>query len=82
MPVARHAFPAIIPAVILLTFGWLEIFHWLARGWRLAFGNSKMFMAPCRLLGSSQGLQMALYSIPWLLLDAISLVSIMRFYGG
>jgi hypothetical protein len=82
VPVARHAFPAIIPAVICLTFGWLEVFRWTAGAWRWISRKTGLGSWRSPIAFSAPGLQMALYSIPWIVLDVVSLVSIMRFYGA
>ena len=29
IPVARYAYPAIIPTMLILNIGWLEIIHWI-----------------------------------------------------
>ena len=82
VPVARHTFPAIIPAVLFLTFGWYELFEWFVRVW--GWLRSKFGLLPVRLLerlwAGSSYVPMLAYGILWLVLDFLSLFSIVSFY--
>ena len=62
-PVARFAFPAILPTVLVLNAGWLEILR--------SFG---------RWLHMVPKLQVTLYLLFFVTLDALSILSIARFY--
>jgi len=62
-PVARYAYPAILPTVLVLNAGWLEILRILGRWLR---------MAP--------KVQHAAFLLFFVALDALSILSISRFY--
>ena len=82
VPVARHALPAIIPTALFLTFGWLEVFRWLVAAWvwlRLKLKPSSVLPQDGKLVGSQYSM-MLVYSIPWIVLDIVSLASILVFY--
>ena len=63
IPVARYAYPAIIPTMLLLNLGWLELFY----------GIKRFIRIPSRV-GS------LLFLILFLGLNALSLLSIVKFY--
>jgi len=67
LPVARYAYPAIIPTVTLLWLGWLELFK--------PFGKR---INPIR---HSPSMLVALWIAVWIGLDIYSLISIQAFYG-
>jgi hypothetical protein len=71
IPVARHAYPAIIPTVLLLTAGWLEIMFWLDALWKRLARRPKDILP----------ILLTLYVFLFLLLDVLSILSIARFYG-
>ena len=77
-PVARHVFPAVIPAVLFLTFGWLEVFGWLVYAWQWIFRKIKIIQVK---FSFPEPIPMFMYIIPWIILDMLSIVSIMRFYA-
>jgi hypothetical protein len=62
-PVARFAFPAIIPTVLVLNAGWQEILHSFGRWLRIV-----------------TKVQIVVYLLFFVTLDALSIVSIARFY--
>jgi hypothetical protein len=67
IPVARYAYPAIIPTISVLCLGWLELFRSIGQGLKLRRYSSKTFLAGWILV--------------WIGLDIYSLVSIRSFYG-
>jgi len=64
IPVARYAYPAVIPTMYVLNLGWLECLAALKRWFRLP-----------------QGSEVVVYILLMLVLDIISVVSIMQFYS-
>jgi len=62
-PVARYTYPAILPTVMLLNAGWLEILRILGRWLRM-----------------TPKVQYAAYLLFFVALDALSILSITRFY--
>ena len=65
IPVARYAYPAIIPTMLILNLGWLELFYWIKRFIKIP---------------STVGF--ALFLLLFLGLDALSLLTIVKFYGN
>jgi len=65
IPGARYAYPAILPTVLVLNVGWLEILRLLGRWLRAA-----------------PKVQYVVYFLFFLGLDAISILTITRFYYG
>jgi hypothetical protein len=63
IPSARYAYPAILPTVLVLNAGWLEILRILGRWLRIA-----------------PKVQLAAYLLFFAALDALSILSITRFY--
>jgi hypothetical protein len=74
-PVARYAAPVIIPVALLLTCGWLEIAQ---PGYSYISKLIKKKSLP-RVETFSWTLYV-IYLIPWLILDAISIFSIIQYY--
>lgn len=66
LPVARYAYPAIVPTMMLLSLGYLELFHWLHNGGRLSS------LIP--------GIQKVLWLMFFIFLDVFSIVSIITYY--
>jgi hypothetical protein len=80
-PTARHAYPVIIPTLLVLCFGWLEWSRLLnslrgrfvaKRGWVSQSLSSAKF--------DRIGFQFILYTIFFVALDVLSIVSIILFY--
>jgi hypothetical protein len=67
IPVARYAYPAIIPTVSMLCLGWLELFRSIGKALNLRIYNPKTLIAA--------------WVLAWIVLDVYSLVSIRSFYG-
>jgi len=67
IPVARYAYPAIIPTITVLCLGWMEILKPLGK--RLKFSR----FSPIVLIG--------IWIIVWVGLDIYSLISIQSYYG-
>ncbi len=63
IPIARFAFPAILPTILVLSAGWLEILRILGRWFH-----------------SGIKLQVAVYLLFFVTLDALSILSIIRYY--
>lgn len=67
LPPARYAYPAIIPTLLLLNLGWLQLARLLG-GW------------PAWQRLTRNGLAAGLYLLTWLVLDGWALWSLMRYY--
>jgi len=80
IPTARYAYPAIIPTMIVLAFGWLEIFNWVTSGWRYLLQKVSSNRNNINYFNCPHGLQRALYVAFFVLLDVAAIVSIDRFY--
>jgi hypothetical protein len=83
LPVARHAYPAIIPTVLLLASGWLEIMLWLDQLWKRFACRRPATWEKLLARRPKVGLHSlsTLYVLLFLLLDVLSILSIARFYG-
>jgi hypothetical protein len=82
VPVARHTYPAIIPVTLFLTFGWLEVFRWVAWIWRwirVKLGFISVETGGTIVWGTQVPLMLS-YGYVWILLDIVALVSIWDFY--
>ena len=83
LPVARYLFPAIIPTLLLLCLGWLELGHlafagghYLVDRWKLA--RVKQSFQICT--GSPIDPRSVVYSLVFIGLDILSILSITQFY--
>jgi hypothetical protein len=65
IPVARYAYPVIIPTMLVLDLGWLELFYWLKR-----------------ILKIPSVVAYAIFLTLFLGLGALSLLTIVKFYGN
>jgi hypothetical protein len=80
-PTARHAYPVVIPTLLILCFGWLEWCRWLnsLRGRFVARGGRVgQILSSAKL--DQIGFQFILYTIFFVALDVLSIVSILLFY--
>ena len=66
LPVARYAYPAIVPTVMLLSLGYLELFHWLRRRGRVS--------------GFVPVIQNGLWMVFLIFFDVYSIISIVMYY--
>lgn len=82
-PVARHTFPVIIPAILLLTAGWLQIFDLVSDFFHRAThrGIWPLFPLPAFQSPWLQKFQIAAFFLFLIVLDLLSVLSIARFYG-
>ncbi|MFC2054633.1 hypothetical protein ACFLV7_10130, partial [Chloroflexota bacterium] len=82
-PVGRNAYPVIIPSMLIFCFGWLEIIRLIRDFSRFVvtqFKLSNRFDAIPELLSLPQ-VQIAILFVFFLILDAVSVFSIMKNYG-
>ncbi|MBN1668952.1 MAG: hypothetical protein JW862_17805 [Anaerolineales bacterium] len=68
-PPARYAYPVIIPTLLLLNLGWLQLGRWLAS-------------QPALRRLRNERLATGLYLLAWLGLDVWAVLSVVRFYWG
>ncbi len=83
LPVARYAYPAIVPTVFILVFGWLEWIRLADLGWRVfksRLGRPQKLSEPGHL-DLPVGLLYSFYLAFFLALDLMSVLTIARYYG-
>jgi len=84
-PVARHAYPAIIPTVLTLCFGWLELCHLIAQAIEKFFTGliaELQRKLPSKLISLLGDLHYVLFFVFLIGLDLLSLYSISKYYGS
>lgn len=83
-PVARYAYPAIIPSLLVLNLGWLQAGRWLAAVWQKLVWQlvgSSQFCLLLTDLNRRLNLQYVVYFLFFIGLDALALYSVLRYYG-
>lgn len=82
-PVARNAYPAIIPTMLIFCFGWLEIIHLIRDFFRFVIRQLKLSNRFDTIPGflSLLQVQIAILFVFFLILDTVSIFSIMKHYG-
>jgi hypothetical protein len=80
LPVARHSYPVIIPTMLLLCVGWLEAAYGLRLAWLSLTGKKDEVLQPEASETKIDPLWVTFLGA-FLALDAISLLSIVRFYA-
>jgi hypothetical protein len=82
-PVGRNAYPAIIPTMLIFCFGWLEVIRLTGDFIRFVIRKLKLsnrFDVIPELLSLPQ-VQIAILFVFFLILDTVSIFSIMKHYG-
>jgi len=82
IPVSRHAYPAIIPTMAVLSIGWLEITSCLISAW---FRFTKKYKInkedlPSRLIQINHKLFLFIFLWIFLTIDILSILSVIQFY--
>jgi hypothetical protein len=80
LPVARYAYPAIIPTVLFLNVGWLEIEYILRLGWRKIVGVRQVRWTPAFFSCFRQHLRFVVYLALFLSLDILAIWSVAGYY--
>ena len=82
-PVGRNAYPAIVPTMLIFCFGWLEIIHLIGDFIRFIIRQLKLsnwFDVIPEVLSLPQ-VQIGIIFVFFLLLDIVSIYSILKHYG-
>ena len=78
IPVARYLMPVVIPIMILLTRGWLEVGNLCAEGFRRITGRKTQEKSSASISWVSY----SVYLSVWLLLDLAAIYSVVTYYQG
>jgi len=84
-PVARHAYPVIIPTVLTLCFGWLELCHLIVQAIKKIFTDlitELQQKIPSNWFYLLSHLHYILFLVFLIGLDLISIYSISKYYGS
>lgn len=81
LPVARHSYPVIIPTVLVLNAGWLEIGCWVRLARRRLGRIQPDVTEPPGAVGAGADRRFAAYLAIFLIFDLICMASIARYYA-